>query len=194
MQIYAEKETGIVYVTANAVASFARQKNADPSRLGFVPVADDDGDAVVHTDVEAAVPAAAGEFSCQVTCVADAVFFVGGTLVAEKQKTVRRALSRVRPADDPALLAEAMLNAYLVASASAAEDVAVRLRFIHEKSGECAVYESRFSRAVLQRIFAEMFARAVPFIEVEAARQTVGRRALAALRFPYSSVREGQRD
>lgn len=194
MQIHAEKDTGILYVTASTVASFARQKNADSSRLGFVAVTDDDGEAVVHTDVEAAVSAAGGDFSCRVTCAADAVFLYGDLLVVEKQKTVRRALARIFPMDDPAFTAEAMLNAYIVAEQEGQESVAVRLRFIHEKSGECAVYESRFARTVLQRIFAEMFARAVPFIAVEGIRQTAGRRALAALRFPYSSVREGQRD
>lgn len=194
MQVHAEKETGILYVTAKTVASFARQKNADPSRLGFSSVADDDGDAAVRTDVEAAVPAAAGDFSCRVTGLSDAVFLMGDTLVVEKQKTVRRTLARVRPMDDPAFTAEAMLTAYLVASEEGWESVAVRLRFIHEKSGECAVYESRFARTVLARIFEEMFSRAAPFITVEGTRQTAGRRALAALRFPYSSVREGQRD
>ncbi len=194
MQLRADKETGILYVTASTVASFARQKNADSSRLGFASVVDDDGDACVRTDVEAAVSAAAGNFTCRVTGVADAVFLLGDTLTVEKQRTVRRALARIRPMDDPAFVAEATLNAYLVASSEGFEDVAVRLRFIHEKSGECAVYESRFAASVLSRIFAEMFARAVPFIEAEGTRQTAGRRALAALRFPYSSIREGQRD
>ncbi len=194
MLLYADKNTGMLTVTARAVASFARNKNGDASRLGFVPVLDDGEETDVRANVYCAVDVPVGAFSCRVEGEADAVFLHGGSVVVEKQKRIRRALSAVHLLDDPVLAAEAIINAYLIAESESHEDVTVRLTFIREKTGERAVYESRFARAVLARIFEQLFARACPFIEIEGARQTSGRDAIGKLKFPYRTVREGQRD
>ncbi len=194
MQLIADKNTGTLCVFARTVASFARDKNGDASRLGFVPVLDDGEESDVRVDVYCAADVSAGAFSCRVEGQADAVFTRGCTVVVEKQKHVRRALSSVYLLEDPAFVAEAIVNAYLLAEQEGVEDVAVRLTFIRERTGERAVYESRFARAVLARIFEQLFSRARPFMEIEGARQTAGRTSLKEMRFPYRTVREGQRD
>ncbi len=194
MQLTTDKNTGMLYVTARTVASFARNKNGDASRLGFVPVLDDGEETDVCVDVYCAADRQAGTFTCRIEGTADAVFTHGGATVVEKVKKVRRALASVHLLDDPTTVAEAMVNAYLLAESEAVEDVTVRLTFIREKTGERAVYESRFARAVLARIFEALFSRAAPFIEIEGERQTGGRESLGKLRFPYRSIREGQRD
>ncbi len=183
-------------ITAKSVAGFARQKNTDAVPFGFISVVDDgESEAYgVQHDVPYAVCRMAGDFSCRVDGIASAVFQRGETLVVETEKKLRRLPARVRLLDDPSFLAEAMVNACLASESEGAESVTVRVRFIHEKSGESAVFESHFALPVLMRVIDGLWSRAVPFVEIEGLRQTKGRRALAALRFPYSSVREGQRD
>jgi len=183
-------------ISAKSVADFARQKNTDAVPFGFVSVIDDGASEEYGTrhDVPYCAIRNAGGFSCRIEGTASAVFFRDGTLVVETEKKLRRPPARVRLLEDPAFLAAAMVNASLAAEAEACDSITVRVRFLHEKSGESAVFERRFARPVLVRVFDELWSRAAPFAEIEGTRQTAGRRALAALRFPYSAVREGQRD
>ncbi len=194
MRLTADRESGVLHVSAQAVAEFARRKNGDASRLGFIPVVDDGEETDVRVSVPGFAEAEAGTFTCRIEGVADAVFSRTGGIVVEKQRRIRRSPSAVGVLDDPVFTAHAIINAYLVCCAEGWEDVTVRLVFIREKSGERAVYESRFARAVLSMMFEALFSRARPFIEIEGQRQTDGRKKLASLRFPYRSVREGQRD
>ncbi|MBR2847994.1 MAG: ATP-dependent DNA helicase [Clostridia bacterium] len=196
MRLSVNENTGELYISAENIAAFARHKNASSSRMGFSLVADDGKSeaASVRYDVLTAVPVTIGPFSCGIFSTIDAVFYRGETVVSEKRTVVRRPLARVDLLDEPSVLAEAMVNAYLVAETENAESVTVRVCFEEAKSHDTAVYESRFSRSVLKTVFDALLSRAAPFIEMEGERQTAGRRALAALRFPYSSVRDGQRD
>lgn len=191
--------SGAVLLDTDTLSSFARTKargeGASPFagfRRSFGDAGQGDALGGVRRDVPASVERTYGGLLCRIGASADAVFFDGRTLTCESRFAVRKNPERVFPADDPARLAKAMCTAYMLAENEGLESIALRLCYYRD--GEAACYEAMFARAVLARAFDALFERAAPFIEAEAIQLTDGRTDLAQMKFPYGTIREGQRD
>lgn len=196
MKLRTDAHSGIVYLDVRELAAFARRRANVGSGAGFHRSAGDAGQGDEIAGVMHAVAVSAERdtdgLHCQIGGEADAVSYDGTALVCEMRREVRRTPSRVSPTDDPVFLAQAMAVAYMLAAGEGCESVALRLCFRRGSDAQC--WEAMFARAVLERAFEALFSRAAPFIAVEAGRRSRGRNALAHMRFPYSSIREGQRD
>jgi len=196
MKLRTDVQAGVVYLDVGNLAAFARTKANASSSAGFHRSAGDAGEGDLAGGVMRAVAVSAEReaegLRCQIGGEADAVSYDGTALICEMRRAVRKNPSYVSPGDDPAWLAEAMSVAYMLAAGEGCESVALRLCFTRGRDAAC--WEAMFARAMLERAFDALFSRAAPFIAAEAERQTDGRRALLKMRFPYSSIREGQRD
>lgn len=197
MKIRIEKSSRTVYADTAQLAAFARKRSGSPMAGFHATAGDADADGA-DADVRRAVPVCAEReadgFRFCIGGDADAVSFDGTTLCCEMRRFVRRDPAYLSPGSDPEFLARAMATAYMLAESEGCESVALRLVFLRERDGAHACFEAMFARALLVRAFDALFERARPFLLLEARRQSAGRDDLARLRFPYPSIREGQRD
>lgn len=198
VSIRMDEKTNTLYADTDVLASFARTKEGAPLSAGFRLSAGDADAGGAEADVRRGVPVSAGReaegFRFVFGGEADAVSFDGVTLTCEMQRRVRGNPAYAAPGGDPVFLARAMATAFMLSENEGCESVALRLCFIREKDGAAKCWEAMFARAVLARAFDALFERAKPFLLLEARRKSTGRAALSRLRFPYPSIREGQRD
>jgi len=196
MRLRVDENTNTVHLRVEELASFARQKHT--GNAGFRMSAGDDGSQDSTMEIWHDVPVSAERegdgFTVVIDGEADAVSFDGRTLCCEMRRRIRRNPEYVTVGEDASYLARAMATAYMLAQSVECESIALRLAFIREGSGEVRCFESMYSRAVLERAFDALYSRALPFIRTECVRRTEGLSDLAKMRFPYASVREGQRD
>ena len=196
MRLQMEENSRTVHVDVAELCAFARHKTGAPT--GFHASFGDgdagDGVADVRRDVPVSAVRESGGFSFVFRGAIDAVSFDGTTLCCETRKFVRRNPERIRPGDDAAWLSQVMLCACMLAEAEGRESLAIRMAFVRESDGAVQCWEGMFARAVLVRAMDALFARAEPFLVMEARRWGEGREQLRKLRFPYPSIREGQRD
>jgi len=193
MQIRYDASARTAEVPLKALCAFARRRPGAPH--GFHRSA---GTAETPPDAREAVPLSLvreeTDYTVRVTGEMDLCARDGALLVCETRRAVRRSPAYLDPGQDPAQLCEAMLGAYLLCEAEAAESAAIRIVYVRESDGEARAWEGMFARAVLARAFETVYARAKPFLDVAVQREAEGRAALSRLRFPYPSVREGQRE
>ena len=191
------EETGTVYVDTQQLAAFARKRpGSAPAGFRTTPGDADAGgaDAGVRRAVPVSAEREAGGFRFFICGEADAVSDDGTTLCCEMRRSVRRDPAYLSPGDSPEFLARAMATAFLLAESEQRESIALRIVLLRESDGAVHCFEAMFARALLRRAFDALFERARPFLLLEARRQTEGRASLSRLRFPYPSIRDGQRD
>ncbi len=190
MRLQIDGQSGALCLTVKELSNFAQNKGRDLAAMGFLP------GAMVETalaDSGAFVERSVGTFVCRVE--ADAKLSkTDGVLSVQTDKVLPRAVTKERFFSDPAFVAQGMLNGYIAAAGQDCAAVRVILSVTSEKTGESMTYEKKFPTENLCQVFEHLFSRAAPFIEVEGVRQTRGRADLAVLRFPYATIREGQRD
>ena len=116
----------------------------------------------------------------------------GDYLTVLSSKKVRKIPERVNPAYDRAFFALSAVNAFIVCSAAGRDSV--RLILSYEKNGETAFCSGILDRGMLSGTVGSLISRASPLIALARERGTVCRDELAALKFPYGAVREGQRE
>ena len=196
MRLRIGEDLRTVEVDVETLGAFARQKSGAPT--GFRPSFGDGsagGDAEdVVRDVPVSIVRQADGFSFVFYGNIDAVTYDGTTLCCETRKRVRRNPAHIRPGDDAAFLARVMISAYMLAESMERESIAIRMAFVRESDGDVQCWEGMFARTVLARAMDALFERAAPFLVLEARRLGEGRAQLKSLRFPYPTIREGQRD
>ncbi len=191
MRLSVDRETGCLYLTAETLSAFARNKGRDPEALGFrYAEAADTG----PISAPAEMPGPSEAVTCFVSSTAEGVLPLGDGVLVKTERTALRRVAPDRLFRDPAFLAEAILNAYVEVCAGGYEKAVVQLAVYNEKTGETAAMEREYGIDALRRVFADLFSRAEPFLVLESERKLKGRADLAALRFPYTDLREGQRD
>ncbi len=193
MRIAVDKEKSTISVPCEELAHFARTRGGR-SRLSFIECSSNDFAASTFAEkLSYTVNEEGVDFT--VTGVADVVCRTsdGGTAIetfAEK----RRVTSRTHPAADPEFMAKGVLLAYMIAKRDDLSCVTLVLTYT-SRSGEAqksfyAVLQTGFLHNMTQALLL----RAVPFIEVEAEKILCGRPSLVKMAFPYSSIRDAQRD
>lgn len=117
-----------------------------------------------------------------------------GIPAVEKVRFVSRVTSKTSPYGDPKFLCEAVLSAYVVCAAYSAERVRLVVTMFCDRDGSSVSFETTLEKETLERMYAGVMSRAMPFIEIEKERKTDGKALLSKMPFPYTGVREGQRD
>ena len=185
-----------VFLDVGELCAFARRKAGGPTgfHISFGDGHLGEGLSDVRRNVPVSAVRGADGFSFVFRGEIDAVSFDGTTLCCEYRKFVRRSPDRIYPGDDAAYLARVMLCACMLAEEEKRESIAIRMAFVRESDGAVRCFEGMFARAVLVRSLDALFERAAPFLSMEARRMGEGREQLKKLRFPYPTIREGQRD
>lgn len=194
MQLSFDGRTRVLCIPAEKIAAFARRKSQDVPH-GF--------QCVVHTEMFSAdsfseqpvsVLRSLDGRSCRVFSTVQSGKEENGETVCLSEKTVRRNLNRISLTDDPVFLALAMIRCAMLAEAENADTVTIFLRLWQESTGESKLWRGTFRRETLCLALNALYARAEPFLTLEAEQLLVGRKQWASLRFPYPTIREGQRD
>ncbi|MBQ6262083.1 MAG: ATP-dependent DNA helicase [Clostridia bacterium] len=127
-------------------------------------------------------------------CVSGNVKYTDGEdrLTVLSNKKVRKIPDIVNPAYDRAFFALSAVNAFIVCSAAGRGSVRLVMSF--EKEEETASCCGVLELDLLSKTVGLLISRALPLITLACERGSVCRDELAALKFPYGTTREGQRD
>ena len=188
-----DKTSGRVQLRANELSEFAVKRGGGNSVFSLFSVCDAPEGAFDLTPELSSFDCCEGENSVTLRVSGNVKICDGEdylTLVSSKK--VRKIPERVNPAYDRAFFALSAVNAFIVCSASDRESV--RLILSYEKNGETAFCSGILDSGFLAGTISSLLSRAAPLISLARERGTVCRDELAALKFPYGTVREGQRD
>ncbi len=192
MRYAADNDT--VTVTARELASHARSR-ASVSRLVFAPVPEDERiteGVSSNRDLRMTVPV--DDFWLTVEGRADTMIMAGSFPIVELTSETSRSPDEVDPRFYPQLLAEGMLLAHMAAEEKEAAAATVRLTFTRARSAAFRSFDLTADRDRLRAAVASLIARVLPFVRLTRERNGEGRARLQAMRFPYDSPREAQRD
>ena len=120
------------------------------------------------------------------------VFRFADQYVVWMTRRVKKVTPSVTPYSDPAFLAASYVISHLVCSALALDGVTLKIT-IEGDNGE-RHFDIDADAGTLARITDDLVARASFFATVEKNFETRGRRDIAAMPFPYPSIREGQEE
>lgn len=115
-----------------------------------------------------------------------------GAFTVQSVKKTKKIPDRITPAYDRAFFALSVINAFIVTSAANAKSV--RLILSYENGEETASCGGNLDYALLSGTVSLLLSRAAPLINLAFERGSVCRDELAALKFPYGTVRDGQKD
>ena len=107
-------------------------------------------------------------------------------------KKVRRTPLRINPTCDPSFFAASVLNALIVSSSRNEKSVRVILKY--ESAKESVSCEGILNIDFLLKTATAFLTRAGSIISFVRERGTVAKGELSSLKFPYDTVREGQKD
>ena len=192
MNITIDKESSRLYIAAEEVARFARTKKSAPPRI---PFCEREGEYSDGADIrrELSFAYTKGNISFTVTGLCDLVWQAGGRWTIEKIKEKAKMTQKTSPASDSQFLAECVLCAHMLACEKGLSGVNIRMTFMKSNSSSMRTFECYMDASFLSKMADALIERAIPFIEIEAARQSSTIPTLATLAFPYKDLREAQR-
>lgn len=123
---------------------------------------------------------------------ADGVFQSGNEFYMVKSFETGRVTGRTSPASHPMAMAETVLSAHMLCLEKGASGVHMYITFYSGSTTKS--FEAYAAAAFLKNMSDVLFERALPFIEIEVEKQTVGQRDLKKLPFPYPNIREAQEE
>lgn len=182
-------ENNEIILAAADLAAFAASK-VKPSRLAFSESFSNLSSGELMTPLSYKIIKGGEVFV--VTGEHNGIFNTAGGLAVEKTKRVKRLTSRTTPFSDAKFLAEALVTAFLACKARSAPDIILRMTF--QSDSEKKSFELSAELSYLTLIFDSLLDRAAPFASVLGQFEKRGRRDIERMPFPYSSMREGQRD
>ena len=182
-------ESGEITVSAEELAAFARRK-VGASAPAYVPSSEPYGDADVFSSYSYKTIKHGETFV--VTGDPDGVFTVAGEVTVEMRKEVRRLTPSSNPYSDPVFLAKSYVCAYLVCREKMKDRVTLKLTLCAAQ-GE-RHFDIRLSKDALAKMTDALLERAAPFAVTLKDFETRGRADIAKMPFPFSSIRDGQRD
>ena len=188
-----EKSTNTVVLTSAELSAFAVKRETANSVASKFSVCDMPA---IFSDVP-------GEFASFVTASGDTEITLcasentryaenGGDITVISTKKVRKIPDRITPTCDRAFFARASVDAYVVGTAAGVHSVRIVMAF--EKDNETVCCGSELEREFLEKTVSSLLSRAAPAVSLACDRGLFCRDELRALKFPYGSVREGQRD
>ncbi|MBR0303832.1 MAG: ATP-dependent DNA helicase [Clostridia bacterium] len=127
-----------------------------------------------------------------VTGEADGIYTFGDELLVEMRREVRSIRPGVTPLSYPEFLAEAFTVAYLALYRKRRHSVT--LKAVLCSKGRDKHFDFHLTGEYLARSVEALLDRAAPFAIVKNNFDIRGRRDIASMPFPYTSIREGQRD
>lgn len=177
-----------IAIDAAELALFARKK-ARGNRPFFAPCGE------VENQADSFLADVSGEIlGIKVISRADMLYREGGKLSVEKIFERRRVTDSLSPLTDPASFAETLICAYLFACREGADGVNVRITYANEAKSAYKTYRADFSLDFMRLTAEALVSRALPFINLLTEKETAGKTALAALAFPYKSIRAPQKE
>ena len=192
-----DRSADAVMVRADELALFAFRRpervaqNGYESFSGFMR----DGDEVAETGliIESRHPEKVEDIAVIIgTDIEELCLSRDGVPAVCASKTVRRLPSRLTPSTDPTLFAKAVTGAYLYCRDKGITDAIVRVTF--DGGDGAASLEKQFTYDELLALTDMLLRRAAPFIRLAYEKGTIRMDELSGMRFPYSGVRQGQRD
>ena len=192
MRITQDKESSRLLIAASEIARFARTKKNTPARLTF-----SEGDGAVEGAEyrrELSLAVDCFDIGFTVTGYADLMWEQGGRWTIEKIKEKGRITERTSPASDSQFLAECVLSAHMLACEKSLSEVCVRMTYMKKGTSSLRTFECTMTAAFLSKMSEALYARAVPFIAIEAERKLSTVPALKDLAFPYKELRDAQRE
>lgn len=192
MNITIDRDAKTVTVAAEEIARFARTKKNTPDRIAFFEGAGAVDGAEYRRELSC--PVKKGNVDFILSGYADLIWNCNGSWTIEKIREKGRITNRTSPANDASFLAEGVLCAYMLAREKDLAHVTVRLTYMKQGSGDLKTFQSTMERPFLEKMCDALFDRAVPFIAIETERRLSTHPALCTLPFPYSELRDAQRE
>ena len=118
----------------------------------------------------------------------------GGGYIIEEIKSISYPLEYVSADMEPAHFAQGLCYAYMLCVMNGSGEVEVRLTYVKQGTGESRVFSRTMGRDDLQNYFYSILSAFVPFAELAALRGGDGIDQLNKMRFPFTGIRDGQKD
>jgi len=135
-----------------------------------------------------------GELDFTATGIADGVYYEKELWTIEKYRVVGRVSERTSPFADTRFLCECVLCAYMLMAEKGVDDVCLRMVITNETGEKAKGFECVMGIGFASQMWQAVISRALPFVAIEAQRELCGKPSLEKMAFPYSEIREGQRD
>ncbi len=188
-----DRSSGCVNVRADELSSFAVKRGGGNPVFSLFSVCDPPDGVFEITPEVSAFGLSDGDFELNLRVSGNVKYSDGEEfLTVLSTKKVRKLPERATPAYDRAFFALSAVNAFIVCSA--ADRRFVRLVLSFEKNGEAVSCCGTLERDLLYKTVRSLLLRAAPLTALAAERGTVCRDELSSLKFPYGTVRDGQRD
>lgn len=182
-------ENGEICITSSYLASFAEAKMRKET-IPFFPCAEPGGEPDIFTEPRTRL-ICEGEIFI-VSAEADAIYCDGGRWTVEKTRRLGRISSRSGPFSDARFLADALVSAYAVCKTKNLGEIDLVLTLRNEESSKS--FRATLSAAYLSSITEGLVSRSVQFAKAEKEFLSEGLKDIEKMRFPFSEIREGQRD
>lgn len=193
MKLNVISESGDIKVSAYELSYFSRtRRGAAASKMDFQPI-DNPPSEIRYNNIEL-FATVSGQLDFSVFGIADGVYFENGLWTLEKYRTVGRVTERTGPFSDVRYLCECVLCAYMLMEEKGIGEVNLRLVITNETGEKTKGFECLIGERFAIQMWQAVISRALPFIALEAERELCGKPLLEKMAFPYSEIREGQRD
>ena len=193
MKLQIEKESYDITVSAEELSFFSRTKGNAAHIMNFTSY-EADPYSVFSRSAELSALSGNSELEFFVTGKADCVYTEDDVWVLEKYRTVGKVTSRTTPFSSPQFLCECVLCAYMLSLEKQTDNICLRLMICDENGEHTKGFECFMGKSFLLGMWKAVTERALPFIAVQAERELYGRSALSKMAFPYTEIRDGQRD
>lgn len=193
MKLNIERESYDISVSVSELSYFSRtRRGAAAAKMDFEAI-DYPPSEIYYRNIQLKTDVH-GQLDFSVEGIADGVYFENGLWTIEKFRIVSRVTERTSPFADIRFLCECVLCAYMLMSEKGASDVALRLVVTNETGEKAKGFECVIGHSFAFNMWQAVIERALPFIAIEADRELCGKPLLEKMAFPYSEIREGQRD
>ncbi len=192
MKLQIDRESCDISISAYELSYFSRTKRSAAQRMNFIPF-DCPPSKMRWNNVELAAVADC-ELDFMVKGTADGVYFENGIWTLEKYRVVGRVTERTNPFSDARFLCESVLCSYMLMCEKGCRDVVLRIVISNETGEKTKGFECALGMSFASHVWSAVVSRALPFIAIEAQRELDGKPRLEKMAFPYSDIREGQRD
>ena len=150
---------------------------------------------IYNSEVTLAVEAHCGNIDFVVNGRADGVIITPeGGYIIEEIKSISYPLEFVSADMEPAHFAQGLCYAYMLCVMNGIGEAEIRLTYVRQGSGESRIFSRTMNRNDLKEYFYSILSAFVPFAELAALRGGEGVDQLKNMKFPFSGIRDGQRD
>ena len=192
MKLEIDRESCDISISAYELSYFSRTKRVARQYMNFVPF--DCPPSELRWNNVPVSAKAEGELDFTVCGVADGVYFEKGLWILEKYRVVGKVTDRTTPFSDARFLCECVLCSYMLMIEKGVPDVVLRIVITNDVGDKTRGFECDLGISFVSRMWSAVVSRALPFIAIEAQRELEGKPCLEKMAFPYSEIREGQRD